>query len=349
MRERTVTISGASKTFSVTGWRIGWIIAPGRAHRRDPEGARLPDRRRAGAAAGRRGGGARRAGPPRSTTGSPTSYRARRDLLHGALVEAGLPLRCAPRAPTTSWPTSPTWPTPAAAARPPLDDTAFAVWLSREVGVTPVPGSSFFRDGGGGRSLVRFVFCKTEDMLTEAARRLRLHRARRPRRPAGRKPAVAERAPAVSRGARRGHRRDRRHRAGVLRAAGGRGYDLLLVARDRARLAEAGGGARGGARRRRPRSSRPTSRGDDDVDPAGRADRRPRPASRCWSTTRGSAPAASWPTSDPAKQEAMVRLHTLAPMRLTRAALPVLLARTGAGADRQRLLRRRRSSTPPAT
>jgi len=54
----------------------------------------------------------------------------------------------------------------------PLDDTAFSVWLSREVGVTPVPGSSFFRDGGGGRSLVRFVFCKTDDVLEEAARRL---------------------------------------------------------------------------------------------------------------------------------------------------------------------------------
>jgi aspartate/methionine/tyrosine aminotransferase len=40
------------------------------------------------------------------------------------------------------------------------------------VGVTPVPGSSFFREGGG-RSLVRFVFCKTEDVLREAARRLR--------------------------------------------------------------------------------------------------------------------------------------------------------------------------------
>jgi aspartate/methionine/tyrosine aminotransferase len=36
-----------------------------------------------------------------------------------------------------------------------------------------VPGSSFFREGGGGRSLVRFVFCKTEDVLAEAATRLR--------------------------------------------------------------------------------------------------------------------------------------------------------------------------------
>ena len=54
-----------------------------------------------------------------------------------------------------------------------LTDTEFAVWLSREIGVTPVPGSSFFRDGEGGRSLVRFVFCKTDDVLLEAARRLR--------------------------------------------------------------------------------------------------------------------------------------------------------------------------------
>jgi hypothetical protein len=38
--------------------------------------------------------------------------------------------------------------------------------------VTPVPGSSFYRDGGG-RSVVRFVFCKTEEILAEAARRLR--------------------------------------------------------------------------------------------------------------------------------------------------------------------------------
>ena len=49
---------------------------------------------------------------------------------------------------------------------------AFAVWLSRVVGVTPVPGSSFYREGGG-RTLVRFVFCKTEEILVEAARRLR--------------------------------------------------------------------------------------------------------------------------------------------------------------------------------
>ena len=53
-----------------------------------------------------------------------------------------------------------------------LSDADFAVWLSREAGVTPVPGSSFYHEPAGGRSLVRFVFCKTDDILHEAARRL---------------------------------------------------------------------------------------------------------------------------------------------------------------------------------
>jgi aminotransferase len=96
-------------------------------------------------------------------------YRAKRDLLYGALVDAGF--RC--RAPEGAYyilaDFSGLGP---AAGNPAFDDTAFSVWLSREIGVTPVPGSSFYRDGGG-RSLVRFVFCKTEEILVEAARRLR--------------------------------------------------------------------------------------------------------------------------------------------------------------------------------
>ena len=93
MGERTVTISGASKTFSVTGWRVGLDHRPGRAHRRHPQGARLPHRRRAGAAAGGRGGGAGRAGRG-VLRGLARAYRRRRDLLHSALVGAGF--RCTP-------------------------------------------------------------------------------------------------------------------------------------------------------------------------------------------------------------------------------------------------------------
>jgi aspartate/methionine/tyrosine aminotransferase len=170
MRERTVTISGASKTFSVTGWRIGWIIAPAeltdairKVHDFLTVGAPAPLQEAVADALDRLDEGFYR--------GLATSYLARRDLLQDALAEAGF--RSVPPegayyiladfAPLADV---------AAGEGPPPDDTAFAVWLSREVGVTPVPGSSFFREGGG-RSLVRFVFCKTEDVLQEAARRLR--------------------------------------------------------------------------------------------------------------------------------------------------------------------------------
>ncbi len=170
MRERTITISGASKTFSVTGWRIGWIVAP----------AALTDAIRkvhdfltVGAPAPLQEGVAEALDRLDDTfyRGLATSYQARRDLLYGALVEAGF------RAvtPEGAYYILADFTDLAESARgggPPLDDTGFAVWLSREVGVTPVPGSSFFREGGG-RSMVRFVFCKTEDVLTEAASRLR--------------------------------------------------------------------------------------------------------------------------------------------------------------------------------
>ena len=62
MAERTVTISGLSKTYSVTGWRIGWAIAPGGADARHPQDARFPDDCGALAAAGSGCGRARAAG-----------------------------------------------------------------------------------------------------------------------------------------------------------------------------------------------------------------------------------------------------------------------------------------------
>jgi aminotransferase len=158
-----------SKTYSVTGWRVGYCIAP-------PEITnairKVHDFLTVGAPAPLQEGVAvalRELGPA-FYRDLADGYRARRDLLYSALIDAGF--GC----------TSPegayyilsdfsrlTIPGPGA----PMSDTEFAVWLSREVGVTPVPGSSFFREGGGGRGLVRFVFCKTDDILLEAARRLR--------------------------------------------------------------------------------------------------------------------------------------------------------------------------------
>ncbi len=169
MRERTVTISGASKTYSVTGWRVGWILAPEfltdairKVHDFLTVGAPAPLQEGVAAAID---------GLERSFyDGLAGSYRRRRDLLFAALVEAGF--EC--RAPEGAYYILADF-TGVAACHPAaagLDDTGFAIWLSREVGVTPVPGSSFFRDGGG-RTMVRFVFCKTDEILVEAAGRLR--------------------------------------------------------------------------------------------------------------------------------------------------------------------------------
>jgi aspartate/methionine/tyrosine aminotransferase len=169
MRERTVTISGASKTFSVTGWRVGWIVAPAgltdairKVHDFLTVGAPAPLQEGVAAALDELDAA--------FYDGLAALYRGKRDLLHAALVEAGF--RC--------WKPEGAYyiladytglgPDTGTAAGP--DDTAFAVWLSRAAGVTPVPGSSFYREGGG-RSLVRFVFCKTDEILAEAARRLR--------------------------------------------------------------------------------------------------------------------------------------------------------------------------------
>jgi aminotransferase len=171
MRSRTITISGASKTFSVTGWRIGWILAPAeltdairKVHDFLTVGAPAPLQEGVAVALDQL--------EPAFYEGLARDYRARRDLLYAALVDSGF--KCTP--PEGAYYILSDFSGLAAgrgSTGAPLTDTEFAVWLSREVGVTPVPGSSFFPEGGGGRSLVRFVFCKTDDILLEAARRLR--------------------------------------------------------------------------------------------------------------------------------------------------------------------------------
>ena len=187
MRERTVTISGASKTFSVTGWRIGWIVAPAdltdairKVHDFLTVGAPAPLQE--GVAAALDGLDAA------FYEGLAAMYRGKRDLLHSALEAAGF--RCWRPEGAYYILADYTGLGPAADRDAPADDTAFAVWLSREAGVTPVPGSSFYREGGG-RSLVRFVFCKTEEILAEAARRLRgLGRGTAPAEPRTAEPAL---------------------------------------------------------------------------------------------------------------------------------------------------------------
>ena len=104
LEDRTVTVNALSKTYAVTGWRVGWTLAPAGAHRGDPQGARLPDDRRARAAAGgggRGAGTARRVLPRagRAATGSAATCCAARWRTSGSTCAA-------PTAPTTCSATS---------------------------------------------------------------------------------------------------------------------------------------------------------------------------------------------------------------------------------------------------
>jgi aminotransferase len=162
MRERTVTISGASKTFSVTGWRVGTIVAPPDAtdairkvHDFLTVGAPAPLQEAIAVGLETLG--------PEYYEGLARDYRARRDLLCRALVDAGF--RCTP-------PQGAYYVLTDCSAISHLPDDEFSVWLTKEIGVAPVPGSSFFSRPEAGRHLVRFAFCKTEELLREAARRL---------------------------------------------------------------------------------------------------------------------------------------------------------------------------------
>ncbi|HZP97301.1 MAG TPA: aminotransferase class I/II-fold pyridoxal phosphate-dependent enzyme [Candidatus Limnocylindria bacterium] len=161
MAERTVTISGASKTFSVTGWRVGWIVAAPaltagirKVHDFVTVGAPAPlqEAVAAGLALGR---------PYFASLGE--EYRARRDLLVASLETAGF----SPRPPEGAY--------YVLCDITPFgfeDDTAFARWLAATVGVAGVPGSSFYSRPELGRHLIRFTFCKTHDVLAAAAERL---------------------------------------------------------------------------------------------------------------------------------------------------------------------------------
>ncbi len=163
MRDRTITISGASKTFAVTGWRVGTIVAPPevtgairKVHDFLTVGAPAPLQEAVAVAMETLG--------PDYYTDMANRYRARRDVLVSGLQEAGF--GCEP--PAGSYYVLCDF-----RGLSDLPDDEFAVWLTAEHGVASVPGSSFFLDPADGRHLVRFAFCKTEELLQEAAGRLK--------------------------------------------------------------------------------------------------------------------------------------------------------------------------------
>ncbi len=162
MRERCVTISGMSKTYAVTGWRVGTIIAPAvltRAFRQ------IHDYVSIGAAAPLQEAGAVAYRLPRAYYAKlAADYQARRDLLCPALLEIGFDL--VP-------PEGAYYVMADISAFGATDDVAFARHLVREIGVATVPGSSFFHDKALGRNLIRFCFCKRDETLNAAIGRLR--------------------------------------------------------------------------------------------------------------------------------------------------------------------------------
>jgi aspartate/methionine/tyrosine aminotransferase len=164
LEDRTVTINALSKTYAVTGWRVGWTIAP-------PElttGIRkVHDFLTVGAAAPLQEAGiAAMALPPEYYDHLAVDYQERRDLLCGALTAAGFGVRPPDGAYYVMADTR--------AVDPDGDDTAFALRLIDEIGVAPVPGSSFYADRERGRAArrVRFAFPKRLETLELAADRL---------------------------------------------------------------------------------------------------------------------------------------------------------------------------------
>ena len=165
MRERTVVVNSMSKTYSVTGWRVGYCIAP-------PEvtsGIRkVHDFLTVGAAAPLQAAGAYALSLPREYyDGLETEYRARRDLLLPVLEAAGFRAFVPDGAYYVMTDIS-------SFGFP--NDVEFTKHLIREVGVACVPGSSFYSGSDKGTQQVRFCFCKKDETLNRAAERLsKLH------------------------------------------------------------------------------------------------------------------------------------------------------------------------------
>lgn len=167
MRERTVTISGLSKTWSVTGWRIGWCLAPPaitnairKVHDFLTVGAPAPLQEAAAVAL---------AMPDAYYAALVEGYRDKRAFLVPALAEAGFGVfepkgayYCMTDISGFGFD----------------DDVTFARFLVTDVGVAGVPGSSFYSDPASGRQRLRFHFARKRETLAAAAERLQSLKAR---------------------------------------------------------------------------------------------------------------------------------------------------------------------------
>ena len=161
MRERTVTISGLSKTFSCTGWRLGYAIAP---FEMTSPIRKVHDFLTVGAPAPLQAAGAiGMAFGPEYYNEIAMEYRERRDLMVTALHEAGFHFS----APEGSYYVLADF-----TGISDLRGVKFAMWLAKEVGVATVPGTSFYHSSKLGTNVTRFAFCKKKETLERAAERL---------------------------------------------------------------------------------------------------------------------------------------------------------------------------------
>ena len=170
MAKRTVTTNSASKTYSVTGWRVGWTIALDETIATAIR--RIHDFLSIGAAAPLQEAVAKAMYMPKSYYAElAAGYQARRDSVVSTLRDAGF--ECV---------------TPRAAyyvmTRYPDcgydDDLKFSHFLSEKVGITPVPGRAFYHDPALAKPYVRFAFPKKLDTLERVRERMaKLHEFRK--------------------------------------------------------------------------------------------------------------------------------------------------------------------------
>jgi len=161
MRERTVVVNSLSKTYSVTGWRVGYCIAPPNI---SSAIRKVHDFLTVGAANPLQHAGAYALSlPPDYYDGLQKEYLAKRDFIVPALQNAGF--KCS-------------YPDGAYYVMCNIEDFGFAndveftKFLIREIGVAVVPGSSFYHHEGMGSQEVRFCYCKKDETLEAAAERL---------------------------------------------------------------------------------------------------------------------------------------------------------------------------------
>ena len=163
LEDRTVTINALSKTYAVTGWRVGWAIAPPRV---TSAIRKVHDFLTVGAAAPlQAAGAAAMALPAGYYTTMAEEYRQRRDLLCDALEQVGFAFERPQGAYYVLCRTD--------GVDPDRDSSAFARRIVVDPGVAAVPGTSFFADPANGAHLLRFAFPKQHATLRAAAERLR--------------------------------------------------------------------------------------------------------------------------------------------------------------------------------